>query len=59
MSPDRTPQQPTSAGSPDPDDLPAVPTQSREDTDVGWGEPSGPDDDERLNRERPPHWDSV
>jgi hypothetical protein len=59
MSPERTPQQPASAGPPDPDDMPALPIQSREDTDVGWGEPSRPDDDERLCRERPPHWDSV
>ena len=37
---------------------PVLPTQSAEDTDVGWGEPADPDDDERLNRDRPPHWDS-
>ncbi len=35
---------------------PVLPTQSQEDTDVGWGELPAPDDDERLNRERPPHW---
>jgi AcrR family transcriptional regulator len=35
------------------------PEQSREDTDAGWGEPAEPDDDERLYRDRPPHWDSV
>ncbi|MGH3155353.1 MAG: hypothetical protein ACRDNF_02075 [Streptosporangiaceae bacterium] len=34
----------------------AVP--SREDTDVGWGEWPEPDDDERLRRDRPPHWDA-
>jgi AcrR family transcriptional regulator len=38
---------------------PARPEQSREDTDTGWGEPAEPDDDERLYRDRPPHWDSV
>ena len=38
---------------------PARPEQSREDTDAGWGEPAEPDDDERLYRDRPPHWDSV
>ncbi len=38
---------------------PVRPEQSREDTDVGWGERAEPDDDERLYRDRPPHWDSV
>ena len=37
---------------------PFLPEQSREDTDAGWGEPAEPDDDERLYRDRPPHWDS-
>jgi hypothetical protein len=44
------------AGSPDTDDLPV---QSQEDTDVGWGERPEPADHERLQAERPPHWDSV
>jgi hypothetical protein len=35
---------------------PALPEQSREDTDAGWGEyPESADD--RLYRDRPPHWD--
>jgi hypothetical protein len=38
--------------------LPVLPVQSQEDTDAGWGEQPGPEDDERLYRERPPHWDS-
>ncbi|MGH3122928.1 MAG: TetR/AcrR family transcriptional regulator [Streptosporangiaceae bacterium] len=38
---------------------PVLPEQSREDTDAGWGEPAEPDDDERLYRDRPPHWDSL
>jgi AcrR family transcriptional regulator len=54
-----TPKPPASAGPPDPDDTPVLPAQSREDTDAGWGEPAEPDDDERLSRDRPPHWDSV
>jgi hypothetical protein len=54
-----TPKPPASAGPPDPDDAPVLPAQSREDTDAGWGEPAEPDDDERLYRDRPPHWDSV
>ena len=35
---------------------PVLPEQSREDTDVAWGEyPQSADD--RLYRDRPPHWD--
>ena len=54
-----TPEQPPSAGPPDRDDDPVLPVASREDTDDGWGEPAEPDDDERLCRDRPPHWDSI
>ena len=36
----------------------ALPEQSREDTDAGWGEYPGPADD-RLYRDRPPHWDDF
>ena len=60
------------AASPDePDDAPGPPARTPgprdtpspdyppapEDTDVGWGERPEPDDDERLSRERPPHWE--
>jgi hypothetical protein len=56
----------------EPDDKPVLPVQSEDETGIGWGEapeaprapgaPGGPDasehdDDERLRRERPPHWD--
>lgn len=34
------------------------PVQSREDTDVGWGEEPEADKHDRLYRDRPPHWDS-
>lgn len=43
---------------------PLLPERSREDTDAAWGEYSdypgyaGPADD-RLSRDRPPHWDRV
>ena len=37
---------------------PVLPEQSLEDTDAGWGQPAEPDDNERLFRDRPPHWDS-
>ena len=37
---------------------PVLPEQSREDTDAGWGE--YPEQaDERLYRDRPPHWDDF
>jgi hypothetical protein len=37
---------------------PAAPEQSREDTDAAWGEyPESADD--RLHRDRPPHWDDF
>lgn len=47
------------AGRSDRSDMPVLPVQSQEDTDVGWGEQPEPEDDERLHRERPPHWDSL
>jgi AcrR family transcriptional regulator len=53
-----TPKQPASPRPADPDDEPVLPVQSREDTDAAWGEPAEPDDDERLYRDRPPHWDA-
>ncbi|HEX3713260.1 MAG TPA: hypothetical protein VHV09_10735 [Trebonia sp.] len=35
-----------------------LPEQSREDTDAAWGEyPESADD--RLYRDRPPHWDNY
>jgi hypothetical protein len=37
---------------------PVLPEQSREDTDAAWGEyPERADD--RLYRDRPPHWDDF
>lgn len=38
------------------DDAPVLPDQTADDTDRGWGEWSGADDDRLLN-ERPPHWE--
>jgi hypothetical protein len=58
ISPGQAPDLPPSAGPPDPDGLPALPVQGADDTDVGWGDRAEPDD-ERLYRERPPHWDSA
>jgi hypothetical protein len=35
----------------------ALPDQTTDDTDRGWGEEADEaDDDERLLREKPPHW---
>lgn len=59
MPPDTTPDQPTRVSPADPDGQPVLPVRSQDDTDVGWGEQSEPDDDERLYQERPPHWDSA
>jgi hypothetical protein len=36
-----------------------LPAQSREDTDAAWGELPAADEDERLYRDRPPHWDDF
>ena len=36
---------------------PDQPARSEEEAGIGWGEAPEPDDDERLRRERPPHWD--
>ena len=37
---------------------PALPEQSREDTDAAWGEYPETEGD-RLYRDRPPHWDDF
>ena len=55
---DPEPDQSASVRPPDSDHAPVLPLRSPADTDLGWGEQPEPDDDERLNRERPPHWDS-
>jgi hypothetical protein len=43
---------------PEPAAGPLLPEQSREDTDAAWGERPEPGDD-RLYRDRPPHWDDF
>jgi hypothetical protein len=58
MPQDQAPNQPPAAGPADPDRKPVLPVRSQDDTDVGWGEPPEPDDDDRFYRDRPPHWDS-
>jgi hypothetical protein len=69
MEPETGPQEPGSAAPTGRDDQPPrplpvlpesiLPTKSREDTDVGWGEYAEQGDDERLLRDRPPHWDNA
>jgi hypothetical protein len=40
------------------DEAPLLPDSTRDDTDEGWGERRGANDnDDRLRDERPPHWD--
>jgi signal peptidase II len=52
------PANPPDPPAPDRAEEPVVPTQSREDTDAGWGEVPEPSDDDRFYRDRPPHWGS-
>ena len=53
---DATPPQPP-AGAARPDvDTAVLPRQTSDDTDTGWGETPAGGDDERIRRERPPHW---
>jgi len=59
--PDATPEeikQPEQPVPPSPTG-PILPAQSREDTDVGWGDYAERDDSDRLLRDRPPHWDDA
>ena len=58
MDPDTAPDQPAAASQADPDGRPGLAVQSREDTDVGWGDHPEPGD-ERLRREMPPHWEPA
>jgi hypothetical protein len=39
----------------EPDDQPVLPDQTVDDTDEGWNDGSGSNDD-RLLQDRPPHW---
>ncbi|HEY5398187.1 MAG TPA: hypothetical protein VIL16_22630 [Trebonia sp.] len=72
MPSDTAPEQPDDDAHVDADDTPTGPTpsapaqpapvpltQSREDTDVGWGDYRERDDDDWLLRDRPPHWDNT
>jgi hypothetical protein len=57
--PDDAPEQPQDAPAAGPaPTAPLLPPQSREDTDVGWGDYRDRDDDWLL-RDRPPHWDNT
>jgi len=52
------PADPSAAAKARPASEPVLPEQSREDTDIAWGELPESDDD-RLYRDRPPHWDDF
>ncbi|HEV7207400.1 MAG TPA: hypothetical protein VGN54_01535 [Mycobacteriales bacterium] len=39
------------------DEQPLLPDRASADDDAAWGDRPGPDDDERLNADRPPHHD--
>ena len=52
------PAVPASAARAVPAREPLLPEQSREDTDAAWGDYPAPSDD-RLYRDRPPHWDDF
>jgi hypothetical protein len=58
MSPHEVPEDPPDVGPSSRLDQLALPVQSWEDTDIAWGEQPGPDENDRLYRDRPPHWDS-
>lgn len=38
------------------DELVVLPDQTRDDSDIGWGDYPDSDNDARLLEERPPHW---
>lgn len=58
MSPEEVPENPADAGRLTRQDQPAPPVQSWEDTDIAWGEQPDREENDRLYRDRPPHWDS-
>lgn len=49
------PQTPPAKPVPPAPEAPVIPDRSDDDADVGWGERSD-ENEERLQRERPPHW---
>ncbi|MEV5706957.1 MULTISPECIES: hypothetical protein [Actinoallomurus] len=40
----------------DDDDLVVLPDQTRDESELGWGDYPSDDDDARLLEDRPPHW---
>jgi hypothetical protein len=40
----------------DDDELEVLPDQTRDESDLGWGEWRDTDEDARLLEDRPPHW---
>jgi hypothetical protein len=58
MSPYEVPENLADVGRRSRQDQQALPVHSWEDTDIAWGEQPEPDENDRLCRDRPPHWDS-
>jgi hypothetical protein len=58
MEPDPAPDQSVADSSPDAGGRLGFTVQSREDTDVGWGDQPESGDD-HLYRELPPHWEPA
>ena len=56
MPTETAPEPPGGAALTDCGTAPAVPARSEDDTDLGWGEAAPESDDDRLLRDRPPHW---
>lgn len=54
QTPDQQAKQP-----PTPAEKPVLPERGGDETDLGWGDRTEPDDEDRLNRDRPPHWDNY
>jgi hypothetical protein len=52
---ERSPSDPRKATRRGADDRPVLPTVSRDEQDVGWGDEPGERDAEWYQRERPPH----
>jgi hypothetical protein len=53
-TPDQQEKQPQSEA-----EKPVLPERSGDETDVGWGDRPESEDEDRLYRDRPPHWDDY
>jgi len=58
MSQDNSANQPANPNPPEPRKERPAPQPSQDETDLGWNEQPEPTDEERFNRDRPPHWET-